>query len=113
PMSSASQSEPKRRRALPGVFVALGLAAAAAVTGALVKSTRAEEAARGRVRAGEELAALERCLIGEPLQAGEALGDRVRGVELAIALESAPPEEDPIEIGLTDPADAGADASAD
>jgi hypothetical protein len=98
-----AMTTPKGARRGRGALVLAGVVGASALLagGAL----RGRDAARAEAReaAAQRLAELQRCLAGEPLRPGESLGGRLRGVELAAALEA---------LARTEPrpADAGADA---
>lgn len=112
---------PPRAHPRTGLVLSLGFALS---LGALFSACGGNSQARAK--AGAELAAFEGCLMGEPLAPGETLAGRLRGVELAIALqhearEAPPPPPDAgpydpsremykasqMDMGLTDDADAG------
>jgi hypothetical protein len=110
-MSAPSKSGSRALR--PALIAAGALAIGAAAVG-FVWTSRAADAERARAAAGAELDALMRCLAGAPLplQEGETLAGRMRGIELAIALTRADLEaEEEAKSGAD--AGAGTDAGAD
>ena len=82
PMSVSTLSRSKLR-------VGIGIVVVVLVTGvafAGASIVRGREATSARSSAAADLAAFQRCLVGEPLAAGETLAGRMRGIELAVAL---------------------------
>lgn len=95
-------TRPRTRRLLWTAAAALALGTA--IGGAWL--ARREGAVRARALAGEELAAFERCLVGDPLGPNETLAGRLRGIELAIAMQKDASEAPrrPADAGAYDPA---------